>query len=347
MDKFNEVIKKAKAVRMKPEEKSEIRARLYATFKGEEVLSSKFRVGGFGFRFLRPIPILASLMIAVLAGGGVSFASENSLPGDLLYPVKIGINEGLRARLAISAEAKATWDAERAERRLAEVEQLSDSGELTDDRQAVLVQKFEEHADRAQERLAELSSRAETKAADKVSAKIENVIKKHGRILAKIGNERSAVAAATVAAKIDLSIEVHNEERSRQESKAETVAEKGREAAINKISEVREFLSGLEDSIRVPAEERLRSADQIVLEADTKGRAQLPGEAFILYRKAHRLAQEVKDHSKKFHEESDESELKEKISGEVSADPEIELRSPVLPKVEVGESIKGKVRIGF
>ena len=37
-----------------------------------------------------------ALIIALVLGGGTSFAAEGSLPGDLLYPVKIGVNEEFR-----------------------------------------------------------------------------------------------------------------------------------------------------------------------------------------------------------------------------------------------------------
>ncbi|MEK7641322.1 MAG: DUF5667 domain-containing protein [Patescibacteria group bacterium] len=346
MSKFNEIIKKAKAVRMKPEEKSEIRARLYAVARGGEVQSEKFKVKSWGFSFLKPMPIFASLMIALLAGGGVSFASENSLPGDLLYPIKVNVNEEVRARLAVSTEAKASWDTELADRRLIEVEQLSDRGKLTEERQSAIVQKFEEHADHAQERLVKLSLKSDTKAAAKISAKIESVIKKHGKILAKIGNAKSEMAPVTLAAKADAAVEVHNEKRSDQESKIESVAEKGKKAAVNKIAEVRKFISVLAVEIQAKAEARFQLADQAVVEADAKIAAQLPGEAFILYRKAHRLAQEAKDYAKELREESEERAESE-VSEEESKEVEVKSRAPVLPKVEIKEALKEKIRIGL
>ena len=352
MSKFNEIIKKAKAVRMKSEEKSEIRARLYAVARGESVMkdSAARQIGqrSIIFKFFKPMPVLASLMIALLAGGGVSFASENSLPGDLLYPVKVGINEEVRARLSVSVAAKASWDAERAERRLTEVEQLSDQGKLTADQQTAIVQKFEEHADHAQERLVKLSLKSDARAAAKVSAKIEGVIKKHGRILAKIGGEQPEIAVATLAAKADMSIEVHHDEkRSEQESKIESVAEQGKKSAVNKIAEVRSFLSGFDEEIRSKAEARLQLADELIVEANAKVVAQLPGEAFILYRKAHRLAQEAKDYAKELREESAEHDIEVEVSGKASTDAEVNSPSDILPKVEIREDIKEKIRIGL
>src|SRR3989338_3696021 len=56
---------------------SETRANLFGSF--------------FTFLIPRPMPVLAAFLIIAVSGGGISFAAEGSLPGDLLYPVKIAV----------------------------------------------------------------------------------------------------------------------------------------------------------------------------------------------------------------------------------------------------------------
>src|SRR3989344_3616455 len=58
-----------------------------------------------------PMSVIASLVIALMLGGGVSFAAEGSLPGDALYPVKVSVNEEVRGAITVGAEAKAEWEA--------------------------------------------------------------------------------------------------------------------------------------------------------------------------------------------------------------------------------------------
>lgn len=41
----------------------------------------------------KKMPVFAAILVAALLGGGTSFAAQGTLPGDLLYPVKVGFNE--------------------------------------------------------------------------------------------------------------------------------------------------------------------------------------------------------------------------------------------------------------
>jgi hypothetical protein len=65
-------------------------------------------------------------VIAILASGsGVAYASESSLPGDGLYPVKRAV-ESLRLAVSLTPEGDAGLLLEMAETRLSEVSRLSD-----------------------------------------------------------------------------------------------------------------------------------------------------------------------------------------------------------------------------
>jgi hypothetical protein len=79
-------------------------------------------------RLLRPAFVMFSLVavIAILASGsGVAYASESSLPGDGLYPVKRAV-ESLRLAVSLTPEGDAGLLLEMAETRLSEVSRLSD-----------------------------------------------------------------------------------------------------------------------------------------------------------------------------------------------------------------------------
>lgn len=95
----------------------------------------------------KPMPI--ALALALLLTGSVSYAAEGSVPGDMLYPVKVGVNEEVRSALTLSTEAKASWEARLAERRLEEAARLAAQGRLDTHTQAELQARFENHADRA------------------------------------------------------------------------------------------------------------------------------------------------------------------------------------------------------
>ncbi|MDB5259091.1 MAG: hypothetical protein JWO73_299 [Candidatus Taylorbacteria bacterium] len=97
---------------------------------------------------------MAYAMVALLfvAGSvGTSYAAERAVPGDALYPVKIHVNESLRGVLSIKKEAKIEWEAEKAERRLAEARVLASQGRLDEGARKGIETKFNLHAEKFSE----------------------------------------------------------------------------------------------------------------------------------------------------------------------------------------------------
>jgi Domain of unknown function (DUF5667) len=72
---------------------------------------------------------LASVLVAMTLGASV--ASADSMPSDLLYPVKLA-SEDVRLTLAAAAGDRAAVELSIAEHRLAEAEQLATNGETSD-----------------------------------------------------------------------------------------------------------------------------------------------------------------------------------------------------------------------
>ena len=75
----------------------------------------------FAFR-LKTIP-LASLIILIVAGSGTALASQNSLPSDFLYPVKL-MTEEIKEDLTFNEVRKAELTLEHATKRIAELKKL-------------------------------------------------------------------------------------------------------------------------------------------------------------------------------------------------------------------------------
>lgn len=89
---------------------------------------------------------LAALLI-VIGGTQASLAAEGALPGDVLYPVKVAVNEPLALTLSFAPERKAELAAKFAERRLDEAAMLSASGKLGDAEAAELATRFDAHVE--------------------------------------------------------------------------------------------------------------------------------------------------------------------------------------------------------
>ncbi|MFA5877022.1 MAG: DUF5667 domain-containing protein [Candidatus Paceibacterota bacterium] len=103
------------------------------------------------------IPI--AIVLGLLLSGTASYAAEGSMPGDLLYPVKVSVNEKVGGALALSPESKAKLQAKLAERRLLEATNLAAEDKLTADVSAELSSDFSTHADSAVEYTKELEKK--------------------------------------------------------------------------------------------------------------------------------------------------------------------------------------------
>jgi len=77
-----------------------------------------------------PTPYVASVLALILIGSGISYTAKNALPGDMLYQVKISINEEIRSMLHTTSESQAVYEANRVTKRLEEIEQLTNRGTI-------------------------------------------------------------------------------------------------------------------------------------------------------------------------------------------------------------------------
>ncbi|MDP3996241.1 MAG: DUF5667 domain-containing protein [bacterium] len=165
--------------------------------------------------------VFGLLATVVLVVAGVSVAAREALPGNALYPVKIGLNEKMLQTFAFSDFAKARLDASLAEKRLIEAEALSSKGELKTEVREHLTIRFEVFADRAIENISRLEEKDKIEEAIEISGKFEATLNAHGDILAKISglektpeSQKESVEVAPVA----LSLRVGEEEVSASSS---------------------------------------------------------------------------------------------------------------------------------
>src|SRR3990167_7091842 len=125
MNTFSSNIQKeARKIGLTSGERESMRLRLEGVMQADHLAGGGPSPSPY-FSFVTPrfaVPVL--VLIIVVGGGGISYAAEGTLPGDLLYPVKITVNESVRGALAFSAASKAEWHATAAERRMVEVETL-------------------------------------------------------------------------------------------------------------------------------------------------------------------------------------------------------------------------------
>lgn len=313
---FEQLNKAAKNIRLSDEDKSAARRVLAAFINRRPVNAAVFGRR----RLLKTMPL--TLVFALLAGGGMSYAAEGALPGDLLYAVKISFNEEVRALLATNAEDKADWETKRVERRLEEVEKLAADGRLDAEAKEKAESNFEARADKAQERITELRERRDFKTAASIGSRLEASLRAHEQILSRLAVEGPTTTLTSVASRVRVKADAVTREREDVEAKfaaggwsdVMSAAEGKMDAAENKIAEVRKYFARFETAapaaaapetaarqdivpgktMTAEAESRLQLAEDVFAEAEAKFGAGAYGEAFVLFQKAERTAQEAK-----------------------------------------------------
>ncbi len=112
----------------------------------------------FNFLTLSPMKALVLALVVLLSGGTTVFAAENSQPGDVLYPVKVNINEEVVSTLHFYKDKKADWEVTRVERRLQEANELTQAGELTEDLKNTIDNLVVDHTDKIRSLVDDLKS---------------------------------------------------------------------------------------------------------------------------------------------------------------------------------------------
>src|SRR3989338_3923939 len=188
MNKFSSNIQKeARKIGLTSGERESMRLRLEGVMQ-EHHLSGGGPVPSPYFSFIAPRSAVPALvLIIVIGGGGVSYAAEGTVPGDLLYPVKITVNESVRGTLAFSPASKAEWHATAAERRMVEVETLADRGTLTPEVRSELEANFEDHAQEVEGIVDEAEAEDPVRAAD-IRTRFTSTLAAHANVISRLGD---------------------------------------------------------------------------------------------------------------------------------------------------------------
>ncbi len=150
----------------------------------------------------RPIGIVVvAVLILALSSSGVAYAAEGTLPGDILYPIKVNVIEPVQLALAVSPEAKAALQMTFAGYRIDEAALLANDGKLGTTTEAALAANFTENASGAAIAVAQERMRNPT-AADMLSAGFAARLAAYENVLAVVAHSRNKGATEHLQAAI-------------------------------------------------------------------------------------------------------------------------------------------------
>lgn len=323
---FDTLFQLKHAVRLESGARARIRGNLTRMLAAETLIARRKKT--FLGRFF-PLPALASLVVVLLVGGSTSLAAEAARPGDFLYQMKVGFNEEVVASFSFTPEAKAQWEAVRAERRLGEITDLVAQGESASDLTRDVAKRFEEHAERVRVHLVAIEEKGEVQAVTELTSRLEASLSAHEYIFARLervpdgGPQRRGEEAAVTLKAQDATLQVEERKPAPVEARVKEVREsltKARKKVEKKVETrgngrvkavAEQRLRSAERALRSAeasllkdertrkrtlgsAAARLRAAQKVVERARTQLEAQAFGDAFAVADEAFRAAEETK-----------------------------------------------------
>lgn len=187
-------IKQLKKVKLEANEKSEMRDFLSVRIGNDT--RHTYRNSFLHFNLFHKRNMFAGILafIILLTGGGTSYAAEAAIPGDILYPVKIEVNEKVMTALAHKEEKLADWSARQAERRLEEANKLAEQGRLNSDNSAHLAGQLKKHLEKTDDLVKKLEEKGNIQAATQINAHLRDLLLAHIQ-----ENQTSTTTTSTVS----------------------------------------------------------------------------------------------------------------------------------------------------
>ncbi|MEO8637963.1 MAG: DUF5667 domain-containing protein [Candidatus Taylorbacteria bacterium] len=266
----------------------------------------------FRLSFLGRMRVMTGILIVALTlGGSVSYAAQDSVPGDSLYGVKTNVNENLRSLLTFSSKQEASLHLEFAEERIKETEKLLARGAIEPKIAEELNVNFKKQAEAVDAKIEELASENKHEDALEISSKFESSLKAHESVLGELNDKNASTTNATstvgtLLGSVENQIDSTEEARATAEKRIKTDAIIEKETAQAKmqlakdaISEVSTLIEQLEESKLIEksnneAETRLKKAQR----SYSSGRGRYLRESFsysyVLFEQANQEAEQAK-----------------------------------------------------
>lgn len=198
MNRIEDTLQTLREIRLPDAARSRMRDELASYAEMHAVPARTSIRSPFSILRVRMYASVAAVLTLVVALGGTAYASERALPGDALYPVKVGITEPLQTALVPSNRGKAAWHAILAERRLDEAAQLAARGSLSPAAQTELASNFDAQVAASEHSADRLQHDGDASGSLSVRSDLEARLAAHSQILSVIA-AHYALATSTNA----------------------------------------------------------------------------------------------------------------------------------------------------
>jgi len=244
---------------------------------------------------------LAAVVVLILSVGsaGIAFAATDAGPMSPLYAIKVHVNEPVAEALAFAPEKKAKLEVGLANKRLAELAEVSASNEADPNVTAFISSSLSVHLDSAENSIASLHEDGASTEALQTNADLQSVLETHKIILSRVADEHPEASLVIEKAVADVNETLAGAdtiEDAIANSLADSEDQNLAETVDNQEDETKQSLEDIKD--RVSETESLDDNDvdliqakvdeaaRLTIEADEKAAMGSSTDAFILYNEA-------------------------------------------------------------
>jgi len=254
--------------------------------------------------FARLSPVLASALVVVVALSGTAAAAQISLPGNALYPIKLGF-EKVQVALTASAASKAQLNVAFAEQRLREAEQLITRNLLTTSTKDIIKNNLSDQATMMAGSVALLTQDNKFDDAIDIANSFDAMVSAHDSILQRLSEEDDdgahevqEMANTQNESLASIKDQILPKFIAASGTEASTAAKGKRQAASNKISETQNSLKRNRRNVDAEslrdASSRLQEAQELIDAGNSSFSNGAPNDAYTKFQEAHRIAQQAK-----------------------------------------------------
>lgn len=177
-----------KSEKLSMHEREEMRATLLRRMESGARQHSTRGAFLFGEQYVGYKRAIGFALASVLAvSTGASYAAASALPGDVLYPVKIQVNERAMSLFAVTPKASAEFAQKQIGRRALEAEALAKEDRLDDAKKDQLREGTKMHVDAYTEARAKIERKGEREKVEELENKMRRTIKDHERAFSDMG----------------------------------------------------------------------------------------------------------------------------------------------------------------
>lgn len=220
-EQFNDYVSRLSEVKLSQSARTRIAGSLreYASFHPVRVTKQN--------RFIQQVPVVGPIIhfikhpksfmpallitFMLLAGGSTSLAAQSTLPGDLLYPIKVDVNEKIVSAFALSDGAQASLQAKLAQERLEEAETLAAAGKLDADLSALLAAHIKSHEAKAEALSEKLEQHGDLKTSANVRATLEGTFRSYADVLSNLNVHVSGNNGVSLIGDINTYLTTHGD----------------------------------------------------------------------------------------------------------------------------------------